>query len=98
MVRAVFLVAGVAVFVYLLIQLGPAAVLAMLARIGWQAVPIALAYAAFQTLRAMALPLRSRALRRSASAMRCGSACPAKRSSSSRSPDRSWPSPRRPCS
>jgi hypothetical protein len=54
-VRALFLLIGIAVFVYLLIQLGPAAVLAMLARIGWQAVPIALAYAAFQTLRAMAL-------------------------------------------
>jgi hypothetical protein len=55
MVRAVFLVAGVAVFVYLLIQLGPAAVLAMLARIGWGAVPIALVYAVFQVLRAAAL-------------------------------------------
>jgi hypothetical protein len=33
MVRALFLLIGIAVFVYLLIQLGPAAVLAMLARI-----------------------------------------------------------------
>ena len=55
MSRLVFLLAGVVVFAYLFVQLGPAAVLAMLGRIGWGAVPIALAYAAFQCCRAVAL-------------------------------------------
>lgn len=55
MVRAAFLLAGIGVFLYLLVQLGPAAVLAMLGRIGWGAVTIALVYAAFQALRAVAL-------------------------------------------
>jgi hypothetical protein len=55
MFRLVFLLVGVAVFAYLFVQLGPAAVLAMLGRIGWGAVPIALAYAAFQCCRALAL-------------------------------------------
>jgi hypothetical protein len=53
--RVIFLVAGVALFAYLFIQLGPAAVLEMLGRIGWGAIPIALAYAAYQSLRAVAL-------------------------------------------
>jgi hypothetical protein len=57
MVRALFLLIGVAVFLYLFIQLGPAAVLEMLGRIGWGAVTIALVYAAFQALRAIALTL-----------------------------------------
>lgn len=55
MTRVIFLLAGLGVFVWLLIQLGPGAVIAMLGRIGWGAVPIALAYAAFQSLRALAL-------------------------------------------
>ncbi len=55
MVRVAFLLFGVALFVYLALQLGPAAVLEMLGRVGWGAVPIALAYAAFQALRAVAL-------------------------------------------
>jgi hypothetical protein len=55
MTRIVFLLAGVAVFVYLFVQLGPAAILEMLGRIGWGAVPIALAYAAYQGVRALAL-------------------------------------------
>ena len=54
-VRLVSLLAGVALFIYLLVQLGPAAVLSMLGRIGWGAVPIAVAYAAYQSLRAAAL-------------------------------------------
>lgn len=54
-VRLVSLLAGLALFVYLFVHLGPAAVLSMLARIGWGAVPIALAYAAYQLLRAAAL-------------------------------------------
>lgn len=54
-VRAVFLVAGLALFVWLFVQLGPAAVLAMLGRIGWGAVPVALVYAAYQGMRAAAL-------------------------------------------
>jgi hypothetical protein len=57
MARVVFLLAGVGVFVYLLIQLGPGAVLEMIGRIGWGAVTIALVYAAFQALRAIALTL-----------------------------------------
>jgi Lysylphosphatidylglycerol synthase TM region len=55
MVRAAFLIVGIALFVYLAWQLGPAAVLDMLGRIGWAAVPIALAYATFQWVRAIAL-------------------------------------------
>jgi hypothetical protein len=55
MTRIAFLLLGLAVFVYLLVQLGPAAVLAMLGRIGWDAVPIAVVYAVHQSLRAVAL-------------------------------------------
>ncbi len=55
MTRILFLAAGIAVFVYLLVQLGPGAVLEMLARIGWMAVAIAIAYAVYQSLRALAL-------------------------------------------
>jgi uncharacterized membrane protein YbhN (UPF0104 family) len=54
-VRLLFLLAGLALFIYLLVQLGPAAVLSMLGRIGWGAVPIAVAYAAYQSLRAASL-------------------------------------------
>lgn len=55
MVRVAFLLLGLALFVYLVLQLGLAAVLEMLGRIGWAAVPIALVYAVFQSLRAVAL-------------------------------------------
>jgi uncharacterized protein (TIRG00374 family) len=54
-VRSAFVVAGVALFAYLFVRLGPAEVLGMLGRIGWAAVPIAAVYAAFQALRAAAL-------------------------------------------
>ena len=53
--RFVFLLAGLALFIYLLVQLGVAAVLSMLGRIGWGAVGIAAAYAVYQSLRAAAL-------------------------------------------
>jgi hypothetical protein len=53
--RLLFLFAGLAVFVYLFVELGPGEVLAMLARIGLGAVPIALAYATHQCMRAAAL-------------------------------------------
>ena len=53
--RIVFLLAGLALFLYLFVHLGPAAVFEMLGRIGWSAVPIAGAYAAYQTLRSLAL-------------------------------------------
>jgi len=55
LLRLVFLLGGLALFIYLLVQLGPAAVLSMLGRIGWGAVPIAGAYAAYQSLRAASL-------------------------------------------
>lgn len=55
MVRVAFLLLGLALLVYLVLQLGLAAVLEMLGRIGWTAVPIALVYAVFQSLRAVAL-------------------------------------------
>ena len=55
MIRVVFLLAGIALFAYLFVQLGPGAVLEMLGRIGWGAFPIALAYAAYQCVRALAL-------------------------------------------
>lgn len=55
MTRIAFLLAGIALFVYLVIHLGPTAVLAMLGRVGWGAVGIAVVYAVFQSLRALAL-------------------------------------------
>ena len=55
MTRLIFLLAGIAVFVYLLLHLGPRAVLEMLGRVGWGAVPIALAYTGYQCLRSAAL-------------------------------------------
>jgi len=54
-IRVLFLAAGLALFGYLFVQLGPGAVLSMLGRIGWGAIPIALAYAVYQGLRAAAL-------------------------------------------
>jgi hypothetical protein len=53
--RLLFLLAGLSVFVYLFVQLGPASVLAMMGRIGWGAMPIAVAYAAYQYIRSIAL-------------------------------------------
>jgi hypothetical protein len=55
MTRLIFLLAGAALFGYLFVQLGAGAVLEMVGRIGWGAVPIALAYAAYQCVRALAL-------------------------------------------
>jgi hypothetical protein len=53
--RSGFLVAGLLLFGYLFVRLGPAAVLEMLGRIGWGALPIAAAYAVYQCFRAAAL-------------------------------------------
>lgn len=53
--RNVFLAAGVALFAYLVVRLGPGALLEMLGRIGWNAVPIAIIYTGYQSLRAFAL-------------------------------------------
>ena len=53
--RLFFLVAGLAIFVYLFVELGPGEVLAMLGRIGWGAVAIAVAYTIYQCSRAAAL-------------------------------------------
>ena len=55
MLRLVFLAAGIALFAYLFVQLGPAAVMEMLGRVGWGALPIAMTYVAFQSVRALAL-------------------------------------------
>lgn len=55
MVRLAFLAAGLAVFVYLTLQLGPGAILEMFGRIGWEWLGIAAIYAGYQGLRAMAL-------------------------------------------
>jgi hypothetical protein len=55
MVRSVLLAAGVALFAYLFYQLGPAAILETLARIGWAGPIIAAFYILHQWLRAMAL-------------------------------------------
>jgi hypothetical protein len=57
MIRLIFLVVGIATFIYLSLQLGPGEVLAMFARIGWGAIPIALAYAVYQCARAAALTM-----------------------------------------
>jgi hypothetical protein len=53
--RLVFLVAGIGLFTLLVARLGPAAILEMLGRIGWHALPIAALYTAFQATRARAL-------------------------------------------
>lgn len=55
MIRLAFLAAGLALFVHLIVQLGPSAVLQMFGRIGWEWLGIAAIYAAYQALRAMAL-------------------------------------------
>lgn len=53
--RLVFLAIGIALFAWLFLQLGPGAVVEMLGRIGWGAVPIALTYTVYQCTRALAL-------------------------------------------
>lgn len=55
MLRLIFLAAGAALFVYLVLQLGPGAVLEMLGRIGWDGLVIVGIYAVYQSLRALAL-------------------------------------------
>ena len=55
MARTIFLLIGIALFIYLFIHLGPSAVWDMLGRIGWTALPIAATYAMFQCVRALAL-------------------------------------------
>jgi hypothetical protein len=55
MTRLLLLAAGLALFIYLFVQLGPDAVLNMLGRVGWAALPIAIAYATYQAIRAVAL-------------------------------------------
>lgn len=55
MLRLIFLAAGLILFVWLFVDLGPAAVIEMLGRIGWGAAPIALTYAIYQSGRALAL-------------------------------------------
>jgi hypothetical protein len=53
--RPFLLAAGLVLFAYLLVRLGPAAVLEMLSRIGWEAFAIAGIYAVYQFFRAAAL-------------------------------------------
>ena len=55
MARLLFLLVGIAVFAWLFVQLGPATVLGMLGRVGWGAIPVAVCYGAFQSVRALAL-------------------------------------------
>jgi len=66
MTRVVLLLAGLALLVYLVAELGPGEILAMLGRIGWGFVPLAGLFAAHQAIRAVALRLcavRSNAVR-----------------------------------
>jgi hypothetical protein len=55
MLRSVLLTAGIALFAYLVYQLGPGAILETLGRIGWAGPILAALYAFHQMLRAMAL-------------------------------------------
>jgi len=57
MIRALLLVAGLALLVYLVVDLGPGAIVALLARIGWGFVPLAMVYGTYQVVRASALRL-----------------------------------------
>lgn len=57
MFRALFLIAGLILLIYLVVALGPGEILALLARIGWGFVPIAAIYAGQQAVRARALRL-----------------------------------------
>src|ERR1700730_14077309 len=53
--RIFFLLAGIALFVYLTIRLGPLQILSMLGRVGWGAVAIIAIFTVHQTFRAWAL-------------------------------------------
>jgi hypothetical protein len=55
MLQRIFLAAGLALFAYLFVQLGPRAVFEMLGRIGGGALAIVATYAGYQSLRAWAL-------------------------------------------
>lgn len=55
--RTLFLAAGCVLFVYLLIRLGPGAILALLARLGWSFLLMLAIYAGYNLLRAAALGL-----------------------------------------
>jgi len=55
MLRTLLLIVGVIISVYLILETGPGAILALLAQIGWGFVPIAALYAGHQALRAWAL-------------------------------------------
>ena len=55
MLRLALVGTGLALFVYLVVQLGPGAIVEMLGRIGWAAPLIAILYGAHQMLRAIAL-------------------------------------------
>lgn len=57
MFRALSLIAGLILLIYLVVALGPGEILALLARIGWGFVPIAAIYAGHQAVRAWALRL-----------------------------------------
>jgi len=57
MIRALLLVAGIAFLVYLIVDLGPGQIAALLARIGWGFLPLAGIYGVYQLVRAMALKL-----------------------------------------
>jgi hypothetical protein len=57
MLRTFLLIVGLIVLAYLVLELGPREILALLSRIGWGFVPIAALYAGHQALRAWALRL-----------------------------------------
>jgi len=57
MIRAWLLIAGLILLIYLVHELGPGEILALLSRIGWGFVPIAALYAGHQAPRAWALRL-----------------------------------------
>ncbi len=57
MLRALFLIAGLGLLIYLVLALGAGEILGLLARIGWGFVPITALYAVHQGLRARALSL-----------------------------------------
>ena len=55
MVRFFFLLVGLALFIYVAIQLGPGAALSMLLRVGWGFLTVAVIYSGYQLARAVAL-------------------------------------------
>ena len=57
MIRALLLAAGIVFLVYLIVDLGPGQIAALLARIGWGFLPLAGIYGVYQLVRAMALKL-----------------------------------------